>query len=146
MSDDSLSDDELEQRLRAALRDPVPEEVLRVSEDLFTWRTIDAELAELETTDSTAMAGVRGANSTVITFVVDDRVVEVEVDEDRTVVVDLGGRWAAGIDLVARSGITVEGAIDEAGVCRFVAAPTGPVQLVITKQDGALVKLRWITL
>ena len=147
MSDEHLSDEELEQRIRDSLYDPVPEDVLRISEGLFTWRTIDAELAELELIDETSAAAVRGAESATLTFVVGDRVIEVEIDEDDgTLVVDLGGDWAARIDLVTPAGTAVTGSIDEAGVCRFVDPPTGPVQLVIIRADGVVVKTRWVTL
>src|SRR6188768_2138757 len=100
--DDRMSDEELERQLRAALSDPVPDSVLRASEGLFTWRTIDAELAELELMDAEA-AGVRGDTAIALTFVVDDHVIEVEIDTNGTevtVVVVLGGTWAAGIRLV----------------------------------------------
>src|SRR5216684_8898574 len=42
-------DTELEEELRraAARFDPVPGELLRAAASVFTWRTIDAELAEL---------------------------------------------------------------------------------------------------
>lgn len=147
MSDEHLSDEELEQRIRGSLHDPVPDDLLRISEGLFAWRTIDAELAELEIADADAAAAVRGADSTLLTFVIDDRLIEVEVDEEAgTLVVDLGGRWATGIDLVSPSGTAVAGSIDDAGVCRFSDLPSGPVQLVITGDDGVLVKTRWITL
>ena len=148
MSDDDLSDEEFEQQLRAALSDPIPDAVLRASEGLFTWRTIDAELAELELVDA-ERAGVRGDTAVALTFVVDDHVIEVEVDTNGTevsVVVDLGGPWAAGVRLVVPTGDPVEGSIDEAGVCRFDVAPTGPVQIVITRADGSSVKTRWVTL
>lgn len=147
MSDEHLSDEELERRIRGSLHDPVPDDLLRISEGLFAWRTIDAELAELEIADADAAAVVRGADSTFLTFVIDDRLIEVEVDEAAgTLVVDLGGRWAAGIDLVTPTGTAVIGSIDDTGVCRFTDLPTGPVQLVITGDDGVLVKTRWITL
>lgn len=147
MSDDRVSDDELERRLRASLSDPVPDAVLRAAEGLFTWRTIDAELAELELVDP-ELAAVRGDSAVALTFVVDDRVIEVEVDTngpDVNVVVDLGGPWAAGIRLVVPTGDALEGSIDDAGLCRFDAAPTGPVQIVVTRADGSSVKTRWIT-
>ena len=83
MSDDHLSDEELELQIRAALNDPVPDDVLRISEGLFTWRTIDAELAELELSDAEEAVGVRGEDATTLTFVIDDQVIEVELQVDR---------------------------------------------------------------
>ncbi len=147
MSDDHPTDEELEQRLRDSLHDPVPDEVLRISEGLFTFRTIDAELAELEAADAEAAGAVRGEDPTVLTFVVGDHVIEVELDEgDGSLMAYPIGQWAVGIDLLTPSGTAIAGTIDETGVCRFVNPPSGPVQLVISREDGELVKTRWITL
>lgn len=146
MSDQDQGDQELERRLRNSLRDPIPDDVLRMSEGLLTWRTIDAELAELELADATG-AGVRGEADTAMTFVVDDRVIEAELDAERhALVVDLGARWAAAIELITPQGPTTVGTIDQNGVCSFVDPPQGPVQLVITREDGSLIKTRWVTL
>ncbi len=147
MSDDHLSDEELELQIRAALNDPVPDDVIRISEGLFTWRTIDAELAELELSDSDQPAGVRGDDATTLTFVIDDQVIELELHADRAeLVVDLGGNWASEVRIVTPSGDTVTAAIDDAGVARFIDPPTGPIQLIITRRAGGTVKTRWVTL
>ena len=146
ISDDHPTDEELEQRLRDSLHDPVPDDVLRISEDLFTFRTIDAELAELELADAEAAAAVRGDDPAVLTFAVGDHVIEVEFDDDGSLMAYPIGRWAVGIDLVTPAGTAIAGSIDQAGVCRFGNPPTGPVQLVITRDDGVLVKTRWITM
>src|SRR3954453_24017110 len=99
MSDDHLSDEELEQQIRAALHEPVSENLMRISEGLFTWRTIGAELAELEVSDESV--GVRGEDTATLTFVVEDQVIEVDLRTDpRQLIVDLGGNCAAGIRLV----------------------------------------------
>jgi hypothetical protein len=147
MSDDSLSDEGLELRIRAALQDPVPDDVIRVSEGLFAWRTVDAELAELELAGADEPVGVRGSDLHTFTFVIQDQVIEVEFDADtRQLVVDLGGSLASAIRLVTPSGALVEGAINDAGISRFVDPPTGPVQLIITRQNGETIKTRWVTL
>ncbi|HBW18475.1 MAG TPA: hypothetical protein DEH11_05400, partial [Actinobacteria bacterium] len=64
---DQPGDDELEEELRrtAASLDPVPPELLRAAADAFTWRTVDAELAELvydSLVDEDALALVRGGS------------------------------------------------------------------------------------
>ncbi len=147
MSDEHLSDEELELQIRAALNDPVPDDVIRISEGLFTWRTIDAELAELELSDADQPVGVRGEDSTTLTFVIDDQVIEVELQVDGAVlVVDLGGNWASGIRLVTPSGAEFVGDIDDVGVTRFADPPTGPIQLIIERENGASIKTRWVTL
>jgi hypothetical protein len=61
-------DDELEQELRQAERllDPVPARLLRGAVDIFSWRTIDAELAALtfDSADASSAAAVRGSGGT----------------------------------------------------------------------------------
>jgi hypothetical protein len=149
MSDDSMSDEEFEQRLRDALADPVPDDVVRISNELFTWRTIDAELADLEIADSDEPVGVRGGEATTLTFVIGDQVIEADVDtEENELVVDLGGDWASEVALWTPDGMAATGHIDAAGVARFQDQdlPTGPVQLVITRRSGGSVKTRWVTL
>src|SRR5688572_7244661 len=94
MTDRPIGDDDLERVMRDAMRDPVPELLLRISDGLFTWRTVDAELAELVLADAEATAEVRGTLTHIDTFVVGDRVIEVELDDRGELSVDLGGRWA----------------------------------------------------
>ncbi len=81
---------ELLERLRQALtRDEVPAEVVTAAKAAFTWRTIDAELAELayDSLDELApLAGVRGASGgegrpRALTFEAGDAVIELEVEE-----------------------------------------------------------------
>ena len=61
-------DDKLEQELRQAERllDPVPARLLRGAVDIFSWRTIDAELAALtfDSADASSAAAVRGSGGT----------------------------------------------------------------------------------
>ncbi len=144
MTDRPIGDDELERRVRDAVRDPVPEELLRISNGLFTWRTIDAELAELELADAEATADVRGTLTVNATFVVGDRVIEVELDDRGELIVDLGGRWADAVAIYTPAGEALRADTDEAGVARFRPAPRGPVQFVIDTVDAAI-KTRWIT-
>jgi hypothetical protein len=85
MTDGGSRDDELMEALAAASRhDAVPPEVVSAAKEAFTWRTIDAELAEL-TFDSVAdaLTGVRGSSTgpRALTFEYDEVVVEVEVTE-----------------------------------------------------------------
>jgi hypothetical protein len=145
MSNQPTSDDELERQLRDAARDPVPDDLVRISTGLFTWRTIDAELADLELADADATAAVRGGEPVTATFVVDDRVIEVELDADGELIVDLGGRWAETVAIYTPEGAAETATTDEAGVARFAHVPSGPVQFVITTDDGAATKTRWIT-
>ena len=147
MSDEHLSDEELELQIRAALNDPIPDDLIRISEGLFTWRTVDAELAELELRDADELAGVRGEDTTTLTFVLDDQVIEAELQIDGSeLVVDLGGDWATGIRLVTPSGGDLVGNLDDVGIARFTDPPTGPGQLIIERDNGGTIKTRWVTL
>jgi hypothetical protein len=145
LTDQPTSDDGFEQQLRDAARDPVPDDLVRISAGLFTWRTIDAELAQLDLGDVEATAGVRGGEPTTATFVLGDRVIEVELSADGELIVDLGGRWAETVAIYTPEGAAETATTDEAGVARFAHVPSGPVQFVITTDDGAATKTRWIT-
>jgi hypothetical protein len=146
MTDQPTNDNEFERQLRDAVRDPVPDDLVRISIGLFTWRTIDAELAELEVGDIDAEAAVRGGEPTTLTFVVDARVIEVELYPSGELIVDLGGRWADVVEIYTPDGVAATAAPDEAGVARFAQIPSGPVQFVVTAADGAAIKTRWVTL
>ncbi len=81
------SGDELAHWVAAALarHDPVPDDVVEAAKGSYSWRTIDAELAELaydSTADATPLAGVRGvARTRTLSFEAPDLTVEVEVEE-----------------------------------------------------------------
>jgi hypothetical protein len=86
MNDDSLVvDQELDDELRriAARLDPVPEALVRAAEAAFTWRGVDAELAELafdSLVDRESLAMVRGgAEPRLLTFHAADLTIELEV-------------------------------------------------------------------
>ncbi len=69
-------------RLLADL-DPVPSEVVAVAKASFTWRTIDAELAELayDSLFDTELVGTRGASDTrSVSFEYDSTSIEMEVE------------------------------------------------------------------
>jgi hypothetical protein len=69
-----------------AEEDRVPAEVVDAARQAWTWRTIDAELAELahdSTMDDDALAGVRGAATLrALSFAAGSLFIEVEVSED----------------------------------------------------------------
>jgi hypothetical protein len=80
-------DDALLEALAAAAAryDPVPLAVLEAARAAFTWRTVDAELAELvrdSLFESAEVSGVRGLpGPRLVTFEADDIFVEIEVHE-----------------------------------------------------------------
>ena len=77
-------DDELERELKSAeqLLDPIPPRLLRDAMDIFGWRTIDAELAELvfDSADNQAAELVRGSGQPrLLTFQASDLSIELEL-------------------------------------------------------------------
>jgi hypothetical protein len=79
-------DEALLERLRSVLpaAEPVPAHVREAARAAFAWRTIDADLAELvrDTAGEETLAGARGqATARLLTFVLDDVEVELEIDE-----------------------------------------------------------------
>ena len=89
MPDDAQGNDEEESRLLSALKaaveqhDPVPPAVEQAARESFTWRTIDAELADLaydSLLDDTRLAGVRSGDAPrTLTFEGPAFAVELEV-------------------------------------------------------------------
>lgn len=143
-----------ELRLLAGRLDPPPAELLRAARDSYTWRTVDAELAELtydSDLDDAALAGVRGAGQRrLLTFEAPAVTVEVEV-------VAVGGRRRlvgqlvppASAELGIRHG---EGSTsvraDDLG--RFAASdlPAGPVSVRcrLRGPDQQVVSTDWVAL
>jgi len=146
----ALSDDELEQLLRAVAdqADPVPELVLEQARAAYTLRTLDAELAELVLdSDDEGAALVRGGDDLrMLAFRGDSLSVEVEVA--RT-----GDRWslrglatgATGAVEVETTEGTVSAVLDARG--RFVADDLAPgsLRLHLTAADGTRVTTSWVT-
>lgn len=86
------ADDALEQQLRRAveLYDSVPPRSVRAAIEAFTWRTIDAELAELVFDSLVSPAAVRGSGDTrLFTFETETLTIEVEVSATSAVAGDV---------------------------------------------------------
>lgn len=132
--------------------DPVPEHVLAAAKGSLTWRTIDAELAELvEDTALLAGTSVRGTHGPrLLTFSAPDVSVVVEVAElgpTRRLIGQLGDPRSAAIEVRFRGGTTW---VDADQLGRFVVdgVPAGPVSLVCRFPDGDIAPLvtDWVTL
>jgi hypothetical protein len=138
-------------RLRRGLEDadPVPTDVAAFAKAAFTWRDIDAELAELDfdSIDEDQPTGVRSsATARMISFQVGKWMLDVEFDQGV-------GRLMGQIS--PESQFTVElhtaGALfsveaDEFG--RFVAEgiSPGPVSMVLHFAHGEVIKTQWVVL
>jgi hypothetical protein len=149
-----LSDDELLAELGGVLAKVAgpPPELVQAAKELFTWRTIDAELAELahDSLVDAAAAGVRATGQPrILTFETAELTVEVEVDETpgaRRLIGQLTPPGPARLELRSPAG-PVLGEADALG--RFVLALPAERQrssLRVESAGGAVTETSWITL
>ena len=146
-------DEQLVDVLRRALveAEEVPPEVVAAARAAWTWRTIDAELAELvhdSTVDDLALAGVRGAATVrALSFTVGEHFVELEVGEDgdrRSLVGQVTPAREGGLDLEGADGrATLRLDVDALG--RFTASRLAPGLVRLRAVDGALVT-EWVSI
>lgn len=139
--------------LREALNwaDPVPEALLEAARASFTWRTIDAELAELVADSAMEAAAVRSAAALatrLLTFTADDITVVVEIEEAGAARRLLGQVLLprAGSIEVRRPGGRQSTAVDELGRFRAEDVPAGPMQLACRFADGTALVTDWVTI
>lgn len=134
---DEAGDAELEAGLReaAARYDPVPAEVIQAATAAFTWRNVDAELAELEfdsLLDQPEAALVRGPGGPrLLHFRAGLLTIEVEVTSSRSAR-ELTGQVfpVQPAELEIRHGTQVNRvAVDDLGRFRAEFVPAGPVSL-----------------
>lgn len=141
-TDDALFD-ELKDALEAA--DSVPDDVIAAAKESFTWRTVDAELAEL-VFDSAIdeVAGVRGDSSErQVTFRTKDLEIELMVT-GRRITGQLVPPQVATVELAAGEDTrTVE--VEESGTFTFDDVPLGPVSLR-TRVGDTTITTEWTVL
>jgi hypothetical protein len=134
---DESDDTGLEQELRhlAAQIEPVPPQLLQAAVDAFTWRTIDADLAELvfdSLADQRETALVRGSqHDRLLSFRAGDLAIEVEVaaaGSARSLIGQLDPPQRATVD-IRHSGGVVTLQADELGRFSADSLPVGPVSL-----------------
>lgn len=130
-----------------AAADPVPEHVTAGARAAFTWRTIDAELAEIVFDSATELAGVRSEDlDRQITF----RAPGVEIE---VMLVDATARRVVGqlippsertVELVGSDHVDTVGS-DRLGRFSFDDVAPGPVRLVVRDADGgAVAQTEWV--
>jgi len=144
--DDQLAD-ALAQVLEAV--DPVPEHVAAAARAAFTWRTIDAELAEFAFDSAAQPLGVRSAEANrQVTFRSASVEIELMITESdaRRLVGQLIPPDVAGIELVSgHDSATVDS--DHLGRFTFDQLPSGPARLVVRGSDGTvLAQTDWLLL
>jgi hypothetical protein len=146
--DDALLD---ELRPLVARLDPVPERVQNAARGAFTWRTIDAELAELardSALEHELAAGVRAVGGRQLTFESPALTIEIQVtDRDGTqgLIGQLAPPQSATV-IVQHAAGRAEVQADELGRFTVDGIARGPVALSFVLADGASVKTEWLAL
>ncbi|HSK26532.1 MAG TPA: hypothetical protein VK894_06440 [Jiangellales bacterium] len=136
MADRELSTEErrLLDALRAGLAeaDPVPEVLVEAAKASFTWRTVDAELAELVADTALEARAVRGQGGPrLLTFAAGPTTLVVEVDASgagRRLLGQIVRPRRAEVE-VRHAGGTVSVAADDLGRFRVDTVPAGPLSL-----------------
>jgi hypothetical protein len=153
MDPDTENDDALLAELAMAIRpltDPPPA-VVEAGKQLFTWRTIDAELAELayDSVLDDSLVGVRSAGTPrIISFEAGSLTIEVEIDATpgaRRLIGQLIPASAAELELSSADADPVVGQADELG--RFALPLSRQVRrasLRCVLPDGRTVQSAWI--
>jgi hypothetical protein len=149
-------DDELfleELRALAVQGDPVPERVLAAARGSFTWRTIDAELAELaydSTLDAERLSTVRSEDTIrLLTFETSELTIELEVTavEDRRRIQGQLVPASAGVVEVRHAGGLLELEVDSVGRFSADEVEPGPVSLRWRGDEpGSAVTTEWVTI
>lgn len=148
---DSARENEILDILRKGLQqsDPVPSTVSEFAAALFTWRDIDAELAELtfDSVDEGVPTGVRSTSTArMLSFEVGKWTIDLEYNPAAGVL--MGSVSPASpftVELHSR-GTSFEMELDDMGRFEFVDVEGGPASLVFRSADGEMVKTSWIVL
>jgi hypothetical protein len=127
--------------------DPVPAAVYQAGYAALTWRTIDAELAELaEDSLLTGAVGVRGADTRLLTFEAPSVHVVVEVTEigdRRKLVGQVIPALSDELRIEHPAGeLTV--AVDQQGLFSADSVPGGPARMALTVPGGGAVVTSWV--
>jgi hypothetical protein len=139
--------------------DPVPPELIEQGRQIFCWRSIDTELAELSfdsLLDQDLALAVRSSDGSVLGprmlgfgAVIDgeDLSIEVEVSATEgqcTMIGQLEPAGATSIGLQSRDGGVIEIPVDDVGRFSVRSVPSGPVRLRI-EHGGRLVQTTWVS-
>lgn len=148
---ESRDDELLLALLRKGLEesDPVPSDVAAFAEAAFSWREIDAELAELDfdSADEDLPSGVRSSvTARMISFHVGQWTLDVEFDET-------SGRMMGAISPEISYSIDIHSAgtffttqSDDAGRFQAEGLLRGPLSLVLRFPSGFVFKTQWVVL
>ncbi|CAN5876266.1 hypothetical protein BH23ACT4_BH23ACT4_00280 [soil metagenome] len=148
---DAARHNEIIETLRKGLAqsDPVPPTVAEFAAALFTWRDIDAELAELafDSVEEETPTGVRSTTTArMISFEVGKWTIDLEYNPATRIL--LGSMSPASpftVELHSR-GARFAMDLDDIGRFEFEDVEGGPASLVFRATDGEVVKTSWIVL
>ena len=144
---DDMTDDQLLAELREAVAeaDLVTDRQREAARAAFTWRTVDAELAELLHDSALDAAAVRGGDPVrTLSFASGSLTLEVEIDGD-TVTGQVVGATADTV-LMQRSIADDEPLpVDSSGFFRVEGVAPGPVRFVVQAGDWTLTS-PWVAL
>lgn len=128
-----------------AIHDPVPPQVTAAARAAFTWRTVDAELAELVFDSAVEVTGVRGmAWPRQLSFEARDTSIEIEITDDR-IVGQVVPPAAIEIVITSPDGTEQTGRADTTGHFTFSDLGPGTVRIHAGLPDGT-VTTQWFTL
>lgn len=147
----SKEDAELLAALRSGLAqsDPVPSDVAEFARAAFTWRGIDAELAELDfdSAREDVPAGVRSsATARMISFQAGQWMIDIEYEE-------ISGRLMGAISPESPYSLELHTAgafftteSDDVGHFEADGVAPGPLSMVLRFPGGPVVKTQWVVL
>jgi hypothetical protein len=129
--------------------DPVPPDVTHFAKAALSWRTIDAELAQLsyDSIDQTTSNMVRStASARIVGFETGEWMIDLEHDAaTRELRGQIQPAGSLEVELHLVGTVLVTGT-DELGRFFFDGVEAGPVALVIRVEGGETVKTEWIVL
>lgn len=147
----SRSDEEIFEMLGSGLSqsDPAPTTISEFARALFTWRDVDAELAEMtyDSVDESLPSGVRStATARMVSFHVEGWTIDLEYDPIAAHVVGRvspDSRFKVELHM---GGARIASESDASGRFAFEEVQGGPVSLVFRFDDGSVIKTSWIVL
>lgn len=147
----SKEDDQILARLREGLgqSDPVPSDVTEFAKAAFSWRNIDAELAELDfdSIDEDLPSGVRSATTArMVSFQVGKWMLDIEYDEASGHLMGHISPEAAYTVELHTAGALFSVESDEVGRFEADGIARGPLSMVLRFQDGQVIKTQWVVL
>ena len=150
MSERGEFEESVEADLHAVLADPMPASVVAAASGLWTWRTIDAELAELSEQELAPSAGVRdGGTVELRSYEAAGITLEVEFDwRERTLTAQVLPSQRAELRAVMDGGERTTTVTSDSGVFELRDVLRGPLQLHVSTggaDTSTSIKTPWFT-